>query len=357
MKWDADALKGNGALYGPADGAVASFGADATGSQLPQFDKSMPALDWILISRPALDAPVPVDPSFFSDIKVTFYSDEHTQVPVGSSSDERMGRTFADGSQPDPSLPANTEFSAMWEGKLLVPETGMYMIGATGNRGIRLDVDGRRVIDDWYSSTENTRFYSFNLKAGDEIPVKLHYRQGKSAGSIGLVWSRPGSAAIAPAEFIRRAAEDGTALIIIDNVPSWMADVTEAAGIGYNGFYAVGTNWIGGIHFVKDHPMFAGLPVNCAMNWPYQALVKDGDERLGLYLDGGEMVAGSYRSTPFHLGAAAGVLPLGKGKVIYSTLDIAGALNSAPVNAASATPADVARRMLCNFINYSTQAD
>ncbi|MBD5322070.1 MAG: beta-galactosidase [Bacteroides sp.] len=357
VKWDAEALKGNGALYGPADGAVATFYADATGRELPQFDKSMPALDWILISRPALDAPIPVDPSFFSDIKVTFYSDEHTQVPVGSRSDDRMGRTFADGSQPDSSLPANTGFSAMWEGTLRVPETGMYMIGATGNRGIRLDVNGQRVIDDWYSSDENTRFYSFSLKAGEEVPVKLHYRQGNSAGSIGLVWSRPGSAAIAPDEFVHRAAEDGTALIIVDNVPSWMTDVTEAAGIGYDGFYAVGSNWIGGIHFVKEHSLFAGLPVNCAMDWPYQALVKDGDERLGLYLDGGEMVAGSYRSTPFHLGAAAGILPLGKGKVIYSTLDLAGALGSAADGSASATPADVARRMLCNFISFSTKAD
>lgn len=386
VKWDAGSLKGNGALYGPADGAVAKFYADATGGELPQFDPSMPPLDWILISRPALDAPVPVDPSYFSDIKVTFFSDQHTQIPVATRSDDRMGRTFNDGSQPDASIPANTEFSALWEGTLRVPETGMYMIGATGDRGIRLDVNGQRVIDDWYSSENHTRFYSFSLNAGDEVPVRLHYRQNESAGSIGLVWSRPGSAAIAPDEFIRRAAENGTALIIIDNVPSWMVDIADAAGIGYKGFYAVGCNWIGGIHFVKEHPMFAGLPVNCAMDWPYQALVRDGDERLGLYLDGGEMVAGSYRSTPFHLGAAAGIIPLGKGKIIYSTLDIPGALNTNPISspaatpagtptassanptvssgtsavsasAAPATPADVARRLLCNLITISTRPD
>ncbi len=35
-----------------------------------------------------------------------------------------------------------------------------------------------------------------------------------------------------------------------------------------NGYYNVGKDWIGGIHFVKKHPLFEGLPVDDALNWP-----------------------------------------------------------------------------------------
>ena len=109
----------------------------------------------------------------------------------------------------------------------------------------------------------------------------------------------------------------------------------------------MGKNWIGGNHFVKEHPLFDGLPVNTAMNWPYQAVVKNGDRRFGFRVQGEELVAGSYRSTPFELGTAVGVIPCGKGKIIFSTLDIADNLNvPGGVN-------DVARKLLCNYIRYS----
>ena len=46
------------------------------------------------------------------------------------------------------------------------------------------------------------------------------------------------------------------------------------------------------------------------------------------------------------LGTAVGVIPCGKGKIVVSTLDIAGELNS------SDTSACVARKLLCNFIAF-----
>lgn len=41
-----------------------------------------------------------------------------------------------------------------------------------------------------------------------------------------------------------------------------------------------------GVHFVKAHPLFKDLPGNVGMSLPYQALVHDGDHRLGLKLEG-----------------------------------------------------------------------
>ena len=63
---------------------------------------------------------------------------------------------------------------------------------------------------------------------------------------------------------------------------------------------------------------------------------------------GEDLVVGSYRSTPFELGTAVVVIPCGKGKIIFSALDIADNLNDL------SGPAEVARKILCNYIKYSS---
>jgi hypothetical protein len=47
------------------------------------------------------------------------------------------------------------------------------------------------------------------------------------------------------------------------------------------------------------------------------------------------------------LGTVAGVIPLGRGRVVFSTLDICSNLN------APDGPAHVARKLLCNFLEYA----
>lgn len=48
----------------------------------------------------------------------------------------------------------------------------------------------------------------------------------------------------------------------------------------------------------------------------------EGDKRLGFYLEGDEMIVGSYRTPPLCLGSTLGIIPYGKGRIIYSTLDV-----------------------------------
>ena len=117
-------------------------------------------------------------------------------------------------------------------------------------------------------------------------------------------------------------------------------------GLDYDGYYAVGKDWIGGIHFTKSHVLLEGLPVGGAMNWPYQAVVRNGDQCFGFRIKGEDMVVGSYRTTPFELGTSVGVIPCGKGRIIFSSLDIASNLDN------SSGPAEVARKLLCNYIKF-----
>jgi hypothetical protein len=96
--------------------------------------------------------------------------------------------------------------------------------------------------------------------------------------------------------------------------------------------------------------LFRDLPVNTAMDWPYQAVVRNGKTRSGLLLEGDELVAGAWHCYPMNLGTAVGIIPCGKGKIVVSTLDLTGQLDSTD------TSAEVARKLLCNFITFGSPA-
>jgi hypothetical protein len=66
-------------------------------------------------------------------------------------------------------------------------------------------------------------------------------------------------------------------------------------------------------------------------------------------MDGEQLVAGCWQSFPMSLGTAVGIVPSGKGQIILSTLDICPHLGD------PSGPADVARKLLCNYISYASK--
>ncbi len=99
--------------------------------------------------------------------------------------------------------------------------------------------------------------------------------------------------------------------------------------------------------FNKDHPLFNGLPVNDVLNWPYQAVVRNGLDRTGFIVEGEELIVGAYHTYPMKLGTAMGIVPVGKGKILFSTLDIYD-------NVIDDTDSSglVAKKLLLNMIDY-----
>lgn len=353
VDWSADDLDGRGAYYGKKEDKFAKFYTQETGRKIEPFSINKKRLDWLVITRPSLDESTLIEPHFFlneegqSTLSVSFYKDNDMGDLARKVSDINIDRSFADGAQPDVSVPANQPFSVVWEGEILPPESGQYLIGLKTDGGVRLTVNGSRMIDEWRNNKDLSLDCSVILEANKYATIRVEYSQNKNYGDIQLRWSRPTTTVIDPQHIINRVKNDGTTLILLDAAESWMDIISKNTKVQYNGYYSVGKNWVGGVHFVKDHLLFNGLPVNDALNWPYQAVVRNGDRRLGLRLEGEEMVVGSYRSTPFELGTAVGVISCGKGKIIISTLDILDNLNQ-PFG-----PAEVAKKILCNYILYS----
>lgn len=353
VSWQASDLAGKGAYYGSNNDKVAAFYKQATGKELPAFTSEMGKLDWLVVNRSSLDEPVVIPSAYFKDkdgkssLKATWCSEADMNIVAAVKSATEINRTFVDGAQPDESVPANQPFSVVWEGEIYPPESGQYLLGVETDRGVRMYVDGRQLIDEYYNESPMKQDRPVVMEAGKPVKVRLVYRQTRQSGQIQLKWSQPSAATIAPQKLFERVKNEGTTLILLGSTETWMKSVAEYTNTVYNGYYNVGKDWIGGIHFVKKHPLFEGLPVDDALNWPYQVVVKNGDRRFGFRMQGEELVVGSYRSTPFELGTAVGVIPCGKGKIIFSSLDIADNLSD------PSGPAEVARKILCNYIKYS----
>lgn len=353
VNWQANDLAGDGAYYGDDNDKVAAFYETVTGKKLSAFTPDMKKLDWLVVNRSSLDNPVVIPSDYFkgkdgnTTLKATWYSEPDMNIVAAVKPDVELNYRFIDGAQPEDSVPANQPFSVIWEGYIYPPESGQYLLGVETNRGVRMYVDDKQLIDEYFNAAPIKQDRPVVMEAGKPIKVRVVYRQTHQSGYIQLKWSRPSAAVIAPHQLFERVEHDGTTLILLGCTETWMKAVAEYTNTEYNGYYNVGKNWIGGIHFVKEHPLFDGLPVNNALNWPYQSVVRNGDQRFGFRMRGEELVVGSYRSTPFELGTAVGIVSCGKGKIIFSSLDIVDNLDD------SSGPAEVARKILCNYIKYS----
>ncbi len=74
--------------------------------------------------------------------------------------------------------------------------------------------------------------------------------------------------------------------------------------------------WMGNWYFVREHAVYAGMPVNQAMGIHYAA---KGRQSNGLLVDGAnvEIIAGYSRDHDRNIGAGTFTTKLGRGKVLY----------------------------------------
>lgn len=99
---------------------------------------------------------------------------------------------------------AGGPFSARWTGTLTPSAGGEHLFHTTSNDGVRLSVDGRRIIDNWtdHGATEDTGRVA--LRAGQPVPVVLEYFYNGGQGIITLSWTPPGGAkAVVPTAVLR----------------------------------------------------------------------------------------------------------------------------------------------------------
>ena len=140
--------------------------------------------------------------------------------------------------------------------------------------------------------------------------------------------------------------KEGNRLLIVHDADKWMEAFGEQGIISYNYRKDLDSLWFGGHFFVKEHELFSELPVNTAFNWEYQVFSRYTAERYGLILEGEEAVVGAISKEDIDIATSVGIIPYGKGEIIFSTLDILPNLNSNEEAAA------VAQKVLLNYLEY-----
>ena len=85
-------------------------------------------------------------------------------------------------------------FSIRWTGKVQAPVTGSYTFTSYSDDGIRVWVNGVKLIDNW---TGHGGIYddgiSINLVAGQKYDIKIEYYEGNGYGQLQMYWAYPGT--------------------------------------------------------------------------------------------------------------------------------------------------------------------
>ena len=82
-------------------------------------------------------------------------------------------------------------YSVRWTGFVVPQASGTYQIGATGDDGYRLWLDGKLLVEDWSTHGPFTKTATVELKKGRKYAIKMEYFQGGGTASAKLVWSLP----------------------------------------------------------------------------------------------------------------------------------------------------------------------
>ena len=110
--------------------------------------------------------------------------------PILTGTDATVDFSWAGGS---PGSPVTSNFfSAKWTGQVKAPVTGTYTFTVTGDDGVRLFLNGVKVIDGWRDQGATPYTYTTTLTAGTLYSIELHYYEHEGDAACRLQWSYPG---------------------------------------------------------------------------------------------------------------------------------------------------------------------
>ena len=360
VDWRSAQLSGKGAVYEWGNG-VRDFLKTQKSLDVPVFDGSQGKLDWLVLARPSFPAPQVIAPEAYCDadgkpagVKTSFYKGLEMNVkPAVVRTQKSISFKNSAGAAPDPDLGTDRRYAIRWEGWINPPVSGKYgfTLKASASpwvfKPIQFYINDAKVLEIKASQFQGEPCTEVELQAGKPIKVRVDYFNWSSAGSLQLMWSPPEANRLEPQQIIQRAKQDGTTILLVDYAENWMPLLATNKLVKCDGSLAVGKNWEGGQYFVRTNAvLFKDLPTG-VMSWPYEGVLQEGRSRYGLKLLGEELVAGCWQSSPFDLATSVAIVPCGTGKIVISTLDIGSNLSK------NGGPAAVARKLLCNYIQFA----
>ncbi|GHT38069.1 hypothetical protein AGMMS49965_00330 [Bacteroidia bacterium] len=155
------------------------------------------------------------------------------------------------------------------------------------------------------------------------------YKHGNPQGNLLLVGAfEPQQWGSGMSDIIEWVQKGGS-LVIVDNPVRWAEFLADKEVLDYRGYKELGRSWYGGNFFNRKHAIFDGLPADCAFNWEYQCFSAYNRRRIGLRVGSGETLVGCVSDHRKEVYSALSIIPVGRGKIILTTLDIPACLKTA----------------------------
>ncbi len=118
----------------------------------------------------------------------TYYKGKDFETPVRTETDSAVNFEWAGGSPEG--LPEDG-FSIRWTGKIDIPQSGTYHFYTAADDGVRLWVNGKRIIDDWNAHGVQIHDGEIRLEKGRKAAVRLDYFENVGGAEVHLSWKRP----------------------------------------------------------------------------------------------------------------------------------------------------------------------
>ncbi len=82
-------------------------------------------------------------------------------------------------------------FSVRWTGKLYAPTTGKYRFSATADDGVRVWVNGKKIIDEWRKQDDSNFVGEVSLNGHQLYDLRIEYYNDWKGSVISVFWESP----------------------------------------------------------------------------------------------------------------------------------------------------------------------
>ena len=115
--------------------------------------------------------------------------------------DPQIDFNWGDPGGPDPAV-GDDNFSVRWTGEIEVAFSEAYTFYTNSADGVRLWVDGQKLVDNWtdHGNTENSG--RIDLAAGNVYSLQMEYYESGDGAVVELLWSSPST----PEQIVPQAA-------------------------------------------------------------------------------------------------------------------------------------------------------
>lgn len=136
---------------------------------------------------------------------------------------------------PAPQVVADN-FSVRWTGKLTAPESGKYLLGAAGNGGLRVLVDGQLLVEEFANRRTKTVTKEISLTAGRTYDIRFEYYESANPyAAAKLVWVPPSGDQALRADALAKAKQADVVIMFVGLSPLVEGEEMEVKLDGFRG--------------------------------------------------------------------------------------------------------------------------